>query len=55
MAGVENNNPLPQGVSILKCANDDKTYIVNEILNFYQRKMRVLGAGAVKKILSSYI
>ena len=49
MAGVENNNPLPQGVSILKCANDDKTYVVNEILNFYQRKMRVLGAGAVKK------
>ena len=51
MAGRENNSPLPQGMNILKCTNDDdNTYVISEILNFYQRKMRVLGSGPVKKL-----
>ena len=49
MAGNRNLSSLPEGVSILKSNNDDKTYVVNEVLNYYQRKMRVVGAGPVKK------
>ena len=48
-AAVDSNSP-PQGVNILKSANDDKTFVINEVLNFYQRKMRVLGIDSVKNL-----
>lgn len=50
MAAAVDINSLPQGVNILKSANDDKTFVINEVLNSYQRKMRVLGIGPVKNL-----
>lgn len=50
MTSDEANTSLPQGVNILKSANVDKTYVINEVLNFYQRKMRVLGIAPLKNL-----
>ena len=39
---IELGSP-PLGINILNCNVTRKTYVVNEVLNFYQRKLRVLG------------
>ena len=31
----------PLGITILKDENDGKTYVINEILNYYQCKLKV--------------
>ena len=33
--------PQPLGITILKDENDGKTYVINEILNYYQCKLKV--------------
>ena len=40
--------PFPEGVHAMKCESDGKLYVINEILNFYQRKLSNLTAEAVK-------
>ena len=37
-----NNNQPPEGIDILKSEADGKIYVINEVLNYYQRKLRVL-------------
>lgn len=42
MAGNVIENPFPEGINGLKCATNGKLYVINEILNFYQRKLSIL-------------
>ena len=37
-----NNNQPPEGIDILINEADGKIYVINEVLNYYQRKLRVL-------------
>ena len=34
---------IPEGIDILKCESSGKMYVINELLNFYQRKHCILG------------
>ena len=43
MQGNAELGSLPEGINLLKCGNTGDTYVVNELLNFYQRKLRILG------------
>ena len=42
MQGNADLGSPPDGINILKCDNIGDTYVVNEVLNFYQRKLRIL-------------
>ena len=48
--GTEINEipPFPDGIHAMKCESDGKLYVINEILNFYQRKLSNLDAQATK-------
>ena len=37
-----NNNQPPEGIDILINEADGKIYVINEVLNYYQIKLRVL-------------
>ena len=50
MAGNANNSPPPQGLNLLKSVSDENIYIINEVCSFYQRKMRVLGVAAARRL-----
>ena len=50
MATDGDNNPAPPGINILNCNGDDNIYIINEVLNFYQRKLRVLKVNEVRNL-----
>ena len=50
MANDGDNNPPPEGINILNCSGNDNIYIINEVLNFYQRKLRVLKVNEVKNL-----
>ena len=43
MTGNTELGPPPEGITFLKCDTTGDIYVVNEVLNFYQRKLRVLG------------
>ena len=45
-----NNTPLPgpEGVEILRSDSNGEIFIVNTVLNYYQRKLRVLGIEDAK-------
>ena len=45
-----NNTPRqrPEGVDILRSDSNGELYIVNTVLNYYQRKLRVLGVEDAK-------
>ena len=47
---AENNNlelgPVPEGLEILKSDLSGELYVINEVLNFYQRKLSVLDKAA---------
>ena len=38
----EANIPFPEGIQGMRCESDGKLYVLNEILNFYQRKLSLL-------------
>ena len=42
MSGNTELGPPPDGINFLKCDSTGKIYVVNEVLNFYQRKLRIL-------------
>ena len=48
---AEDNNvelgPLPEGINILKNDRSDELFVINEVLNFYQRKLAVINKAAV--------
>ena len=50
MANNADNNPTTLGIDILKGDNDNKLYVINEVLNYYQRKLRVLGISAARNL-----
>ena len=39
MPGNNTNIPFPEGIQGMRCEADGKIYVINEILNFYQRKL----------------
>ena len=41
---------LPEGIEILKRVNDDKIFVTNSVLNYYQRKMSVLTIDQVRRL-----
>ena len=47
---AEDNNvelgPLPEGINILKNDRSDELFVINEVLNFYQRKLFVFDKAA---------
>ena len=43
MTGNTELGPPPEGITFLKCDTTGDIYVVNEVLNFYQRKLRVMG------------
>ena len=43
MAGSDDQGPPPEGISILKGGLEGEMFVVNEVLNFYQRKIKLLG------------
>ena len=42
MTGNTDLGPPPEGISFLKCDTTGDIYVVNEVLNFYQRKLRIM-------------
>ena len=36
---LEDANPSPEGIKLLRNENDEKVYVVNTVLNYYQRKL----------------
>ena len=43
-------SPLPEGVDILKSDSSGKLFVINEVLNFYQRKLQVLNRNVVNNL-----
>ena len=39
---MDNLGPIPEGIDILKSESSGKLYVVNELLNYYQRKLCIL-------------
>ena len=39
MAESDDQGPPPEGISILKGGLEGEMFVVNEVLNFYQRKL----------------
>ena len=35
------NVPFPDGISGMYCQAEDKVYVINEVLNYYQRKFHL--------------
>ena len=54
MAHGNLNNTAPQGVDILKSETNGEIYVINDVLSYYQRKLRVLGI-AEAKVLAHYL
>ena len=50
MVGNMENNPFPEGINAMNCVSDGKVYVINEILNFYQRKLSILTIEQVKTL-----
>ena len=42
MSEITTHDPLPEGINILKSDVDGKIYVINEVLNYYQIKLKVL-------------
>ena len=45
MPGNNTNIPFPEGIQGMRCEADGKIYVINEILNFYQRKLSDLSVN----------
>ena len=43
MADNTTHDSLPEGINLLKSEVDGKIYVINEVLNFYQCKLKILG------------
>ena len=39
---MDNMGPPPEGIDVLRSDTSGKLYVVNELLNFYQRKLCIL-------------
>ena len=50
MAGQPTNNAAPEGVDILRSDKDGRIFVINEVLNYYQRKLNVLGFTDAKML-----
>ena len=50
MPGQAVNNAAPEGVDIIRSDKDGHIFVINTVLNYYQRKLRVLGFTDVKML-----
>ena len=48
MAGAENKNNSPVEFEILRSDSNGETFVINTVLNFCQRKLRVYGLQDAK-------